>query len=405
LGEDRKVDKFLPAKDTLFEYIIFKANDIKELIVDEPINEDPAIVTQIPTSSSNSNEYPGVFGGNVQSNGLSAEQQNTLNGIPSASASNLSNQTGERLKSRGSTPSSAHSPVSELSSKQQKSDSSKNQSRNLNNFQSNARNNNNNNNNNFQRRGRENNHMNSYQSNQRYDNKNNNQNRSYNQNNNLNRRTYQNNYNQRGYQQYQQGGYRRNDNRNLTQNNRNINNNNNRNQPLNNRIGNRGKFNPMNKKFDATLKTEFDFEKANEAFQQMVDKLDDLNISLNGEKSEKSVDEKDEIKTDVEKTDKNEDEGNFYDKTKSFFDNISCEAIERTKGNANKFDWKQERKLNAETFGLKITYRRNFNGGFHHNGYRRPFVNNNNGRSYQTRRYNIQNNNAQRTAPKQNSST
>lgn len=40
-----------------------------------------------------------------------------------------------------------------------------------------------------------------------------------------------------------------------------------------------------------------------------------------------------------------------YDKTKSFFDNISCEAAtDRTKGKAHK-DWHQERKINHETFG------------------------------------------------------
>lgn len=46
-----------------------------------------------------------------------------------------------------------------------------------------------------------------------------------------------------------------------------------------------------------------------------------------------------------------------YDKTKSFFDNISCEAsIERNKGK-NRTDWRQERKLNSETFGISSTRR------------------------------------------------
>ena len=42
----------------------------------------------------------------------------------------------------------------------------------------------------------------------------------------------------------------------------------------------------------------------------------------------------------------------FYDKTKSFFDNISCEAKEKLKGPKprNQY-WKVERKLNMETFG------------------------------------------------------
>lgn len=41
-----------------------------------------------------------------------------------------------------------------------------------------------------------------------------------------------------------------------------------------------------------------------------------------------------------------------YDKTKSFFDNISCEAVERQKGKTPRTDWRQERKLNTETFGV-----------------------------------------------------
>lgn len=41
----------------------------------------------------------------------------------------------------------------------------------------------------------------------------------------------------------------------------------------------------------------------------------------------------------------------FYDKTKSFFDTISCESSEREKGNQQRIDWKKERKTNTETFG------------------------------------------------------
>ena len=42
----------------------------------------------------------------------------------------------------------------------------------------------------------------------------------------------------------------------------------------------------------------------------------------------------------------------YYDKAKSFFDTISCEAVERSKGKVNKPDWKAEKKLNRETFGV-----------------------------------------------------
>ncbi|XP_046447632.1 protein LSM14 homolog A-like isoform X4 [Daphnia pulex] len=55
-----------------------------------------------------------------------------------------------------------------------------------------------------------------------------------------------------------------------------------------------------------------------------------------------------------------------YDKTRSFFDSISCEAVERSKGsNTQRTDWRQERKLNAETFGLPFNQRR---GGFNRGG-------------------------------------
>lgn len=52
------------------------------------------------------------------------------------------------------------------------------------------------------------------------------------------------------------------------------------------------------------------------------------------------------------------DENAGYDKTKSFFDNISCEAVERSKGKTQRTDWKQERKINSETFGYSGFNRR-----------------------------------------------
>lgn len=47
----------------------------------------------------------------------------------------------------------------------------------------------------------------------------------------------------------------------------------------------------------------------------------------------------------------------FYDKSKSFFDKISCEAVERAKGKSQRTDWRTERKLNSETFGVAATRR------------------------------------------------
>lgn len=45
-----------------------------------------------------------------------------------------------------------------------------------------------------------------------------------------------------------------------------------------------------------------------------------------------------------------------YDKAKSFFDNISCEAATDRKGK-NRTDWRLERKLNSETFGVSSARR------------------------------------------------
>jgi len=53
---------------------------------------------------------------------------------------------------------------------------------------------------------------------------------------------------------------------------------------------------------------------------------------------------------------------------KSFFDRISCEANAKEKTNARR-DWNEERRVNAETFGLK--YRPVQQGGNQRSGYRR----------------------------------
>uniref|UniRef100_A0A1B6DU69 TFG box profile domain-containing protein n=1 Tax=Clastoptera arizonana TaxID=38151 RepID=A0A1B6DU69_9HEMI len=60
----------------------------------------------------------------------------------------------------------------------------------------------------------------------------------------------------------------------------------------------------------------------------------------------------------------------FYDKTKSFFDNISCEAVERSKGRSQRTDWRTERKLNSETFGVALARRGNYRGrgGYYNRG-------------------------------------
>lgn len=51
------------------------------------------------------------------------------------------------------------------------------------------------------------------------------------------------------------------------------------------------------------------------------------------------------------------EEPTAYDKNKSFFDTISCEAVERSKGKTQRTDWRQERKINSETFGYSFNRR------------------------------------------------
>ncbi|XP_037904988.1 protein LSM14 homolog A isoform X8 [Hermetia illucens] len=124
--------------------------------------------------------------------------------------------------------------------------------------------------------------------------------------------------------------------------------------------------NPL--KFDQ----DYDFEQANNQFEELRSKLMKLKVGddpkteqINGE-----TDKKDDSGNETGAGDHEpEDDGVCvgYDKTKSFFDNISCEAAtDRTKGK-NRTDWRQERKLNSETFGISSTRRGNYRsrGGYY----------------------------------------
>ncbi|VDH97408.1 protein LSM14 [Mytilus galloprovincialis] len=99
---------------------------------------------------------------------------------------------------------------------------------------------------------------------------------------------------------------------------------------------------------------EFDFETANAQFdkeeieRELKEKLVIGDKTVNGDK--------DSIENGGDETE--EDPEITYDKNKSFFDNISCEATERAKGRTTRTSWKEERKLNTETFGMQD--RRNF---------------------------------------------
>jgi len=129
-------------------------------------------------------------------------------------------------------------------------------------------------------------------------------------------------------------------------------------------------------KFDG----EYDFEQANVQFQEVLNKLSKTKLDEsvpveNGEKGE----EADDVVDNEGKLEDGEIEDNeeiFYDKQKSFFDSISCEALERSKGKLVRNDWRAEKRLNKETFGVAGNRRYGYGGG------RGGYFNNRGGRGY-----------------------
>jgi protein LSM14 len=135
---------------------------------------------------------------------------------------------------------------------------------------------------------------------------------------------------------------------------------------------------------------DFDFEKSNAEFDKNAIE-DEIKKSLsiktikteNGSESPKSEQEKDkenqQTTSSSTQSDKQQEQeinpDGYYDKQKSFFDRISCESTAKENTNARR-NWNEERRVNAETFGLKYrpvqqggnqrtnNYRRNTNGRY-----------------------------------------
>ncbi|XP_039202436.1 protein LSM14 homolog B isoform X3 [Crotalus tigris] len=118
-----------------------------------------------------------------------------------------------------------------------------------------------------------------------------------------------------------------------------------------------------------TIKFEgdFDFESANAQFnREELDKEFRKKLNFKDDKVDTS-EEKGEPTMAAENCDGNPDEdllgpNCYYDKTKSFFDNISSEL----KSSSRRTTWAEERKLNTETFGVsgRFLRGRSFRGGF-----------------------------------------
>ncbi|XP_072270567.1 protein LSM14 homolog B isoform X6 [Pyxicephalus adspersus] len=115
-------------------------------------------------------------------------------------------------------------------------------------------------------------------------------------------------------------------------------------------------------KFDG----DFDFESANAQFnREELDKEFKDKLNFKDDKPEKEGEEKGDSGVETQNSDGNPEEDPlgpniYYDRSKSFFDNISSEMKSR------RTTWAEEKKLNTETFGVSGRFRRgrSFRGGF-----------------------------------------
>ncbi|KAF6731086.1 LSM14-like protein A [Oryzias melastigma] len=131
----------------------------------------------------------------------------------------------------------------------------------------------------------------------------------------------------------------------------------------------------VNVRRDGTMKFEedFDFETANAQFHKdEIDKELQTKLKLKDDKPEKALNGEEaadpENPANEGATEEEEAVNNtcYYDKTKSFFDNLSCEDARDRRPT-----WAEERRMNAETFGIPLRHGRG-RGGFRGRGYMGP---------------------------------
>lgn len=140
----------------------------------------------------------------------------------------------------------------------------------------------------------------------------------------------------------------------------------------------------VNVRRDGTMKfdEDFDFETANAQFHKdEIDKELQNKLKLRDDKGEKALNGGDTADTEhpaTEGTTEEEEAVNntcYYDKSKSFFDNLSCD--DPSKGGDRGFSrdrrptWAEERRMNAETFGIPLRHHRG-RGGYRGRGFMGP---------------------------------
>ncbi|XP_053336810.1 LSM14A mRNA processing body assembly factor a isoform X1 [Clarias gariepinus] len=132
----------------------------------------------------------------------------------------------------------------------------------------------------------------------------------------------------------------------------------------------RGRY-PVRRDGPMKFEKDFDFESANAQFnKEEIDKEFQSKLKLKDEKPEKTLngEDKGDSGVDTQNSEGNADEEDplgpncYYDKTKSFFDNISCDDTRERRQT-----WAEERRMNAETFGIPFRHNRN-RGGFRGRG-------------------------------------
>uniref|UniRef100_A0A9J8DIJ4 LSM14A mRNA processing body assembly factor a n=1 Tax=Cyprinus carpio carpio TaxID=630221 RepID=A0A9J8DIJ4_CYPCA len=139
----------------------------------------------------------------------------------------------------------------------------------------------------------------------------------------------------------------------------------------------RGRF-PVRREGPMKFEKDFDFESANAQFNKDdIDKEFQSKLKLKDEKSDKALNGEDKSDSGVEPQNS---EGNaeeedplrpncYYDKSKSFFDNISCDDTRKERSGGSGFPrrqtWAEERRMNSETFGISL---RRGRGGFRGRG-------------------------------------
>ncbi|KAG8012266.1 Protein LSM14-like protein A, partial [Nibea albiflora] len=138
----------------------------------------------------------------------------------------------------------------------------------------------------------------------------------------------------------------------------------------------RGRFNIRR---DGPMKFEkdFDFESANAQFnKEEIDREFQSKLKLKGNKAEKALNGEDKGDSGVEtqNSEGNADEecdplgpNCYYDKSKSFFDNISCDDTSCSSCSERRQTWAEERRMNAETFGIPLRQGRG-RGGYRGRG-------------------------------------